>query len=236
VNKAALITGSAKRIGKEVAIALAKDGIDIAIHYNKSKDQAYKLQSQIRELGVRCEVFEGDLSHNCYKVLIQKILKEFPNLDILINNASIFEKTPLLKTNLDQFDRHFNINFKAPFFLTQYFATLVKKGVVINFLDGRVNKTSKEYFSYLLTKKILHDFTKMSAIELGPDIRVNGVAPGITEFSLDIDDQSYFKKIVNMLPLRRIAKRDEITNAVKVLIQNDALTGQVLFVDGGENL
>lgn len=235
-NRVALITGSAKRIGREIAINLAKKNIDIAIHYNKSKIQAVELQSEIKKLGIRAEIFQADLNQDCYEELIKNVSKIFPNLDILINNASIFEKTSILDTNQDQLDRHLNINFKAPFFLTQNFAKIQKKGVIINFLDSRIRKTSKNYFSYLLTKKVLDDFTHMSAIELGPDIRVNGIAPGITTFSLDIENKAYLAEIVDSLPLKKIAQIDEINKAVEILINNDSLTGQTLFIDGGQSL
>lgn len=235
-NRTALITGCAKRIGKEIAIELALCGINIALHYNSSKKEALELQEIIKKTGVDCQIFQADLNKNCYEDLITKVAKYFPNFDILINNASIFEPTPFLKTDEDQFDRHFNINFKAPFFLTQNFAKLQKKGVVINFLDSKIEKNSKNYFSYLLTKKILADFTKSAAIELGPNIRVNAVAPGITELSLDIDDPIYLEKITNSLPLQNIAKISQLVAATKFLIESDYLTGQFLFVDGGENL
>jgi pteridine reductase len=236
VNKSALITGSAKRIGREIALSLAKKNIDIALHYNESESEALKLKAQIQDLGVRAEIFKGDLNQDCYEHLIASVVKEFPDLNILINNASIFEQTSILETTKDQLDRHFNINFQAPFFLTQSFVKMQKKGVVINFLDSRIKKTSKKYFSYLLTKKALADFTSMAAIELGPNVRVNGVAPGITPFSLDIDNDSYLKKIVDLLPLRKIAQTEDITKAVEILIDNDSLTGQTLFIDSGESL
>lgn len=236
MNRAALITGSAKRIGKKIALDLASKNIDIALHYNSSQKEVLELQKEIRKIGVKCEIFQADLQKNCTEDLLKKVTEIFPNLDILINNASIFEETPFLQTTIDQFERHFNINFKAPFFLTQNFAKMQKRGVIINLLDSKIKKTSKNYFSYLLTKKILADFTKQAAIELGPDIRVNGVAPGITELSLEIDDPKYLAKITNSLPLKRIAKIDEITTAIEILINNDSLTGQILFIDGGENL
>jgi len=236
MDNAALITGSAKRIGKELALALAKSGVDLVIHYHKSKKEAEDLQEQIRKLNVKCELISGDLNQNCFESLIKEALEKMPHLNILINNASIFEPTPFLTTTEDQLKRHLNINFIAPFFLTQNFAKIVKSGLVINFLDSKIKKTSKNYFSYLLSKKALADFTKMAAIELGPKIRVNSIAPGITEFSLDIDDKNYLEKIVNNLPLKRIAKSSDIINAVKILIENEYLTGQIIFVDGGESL
>ena len=186
-------------------------------------------------MGVEAEIFQADLNENCYENLIKNVAKKFPHLDILINNASIFEKTPLLTTTKDELDRHLNINFQAPFFLTQNFAKIQKKGVIINFLDSRIKKTSKNYFSYLLTKKILADFTQMAAIELGDKIRINAVCPGITEASLDLNTED-FKKIADALPLKRITKMSELAQAVVILIENDFFTGQNLFVDAGESL
>jgi pteridine reductase len=235
-RRAALITGASKRLGRQIALGLARDNIDIAIHYKDSKEEALTLQKEIEILGVKAEIFYADLNKNCYEALIKDVSLKLPHLSILINNAAIFEETAFLKTDEDKFDRHFNINLKAPFFLTQNFAKIQKEGVVVNLLDSKVVKSSKNYFSYLLTKKSLTDFTKMAARELGPNIRVNGVAPGITEFSLDIDDGEYLNNVIKSLPLKKIAKADEIFGAVKVLIDRESLTGQILFIDSGENL
>ena len=234
-NRTALVTGCAKRIGRDIVLDLARSKINIAIHYNFSRAEALELKAQIQEIGVEAEIFQADLNEDCYEKLIKDVVKRFPNLDILINNASIFEKTPILETTKDQLDRHLNINFQAPFFLTQHFAKIQKKGVIINFLDAKVKKTSKNYFSYILTKKILADFTSMAAIELGPNIRINAICPGITEISPGFDEND-FKRIANSLPLKKITKIQELTEAVNILINNDFFTGQSLFIDSGESL
>ncbi len=234
-ERVALITGGAQRIGKEIALNLAKQNIDIAIHYNSSKHEALKLKEEIKKLGVDVEIFQSDLNQDCYQELIKNVVKRFPNLNILINNASVFEKTTLLETTKDQLDRHLNINFQAPFFLTQNFAKIQKQGIVINFLDSRISKSSKNYFSYLLTKKILADFTSMAAIEFGSAIRINAISPGITELYSDIDGKT-FERMVGSSPLKRVVKIEEIVKAVNILINNDSFTGQNLFIDSGANL
>ncbi len=235
-NKAALITGCSKRIGRKIALKLANSGFDIAIHYNNSKKEAQLLKEQILQLNVACEIFHADLSLNYYEQLIKEVAAKFLNLAVLVNNASIFEETRFLETSVNQFEDHFDINLKAPFFLSQYFAKIQKHGVIINMLDSRVAKSSKQYFSYLLGKKTLADFTKMAAIELGPDIRVNGVAPGKTEFSLGLENKDYYNQLSASLPLKQIADSDQVAHAVQTLIENESLTGQILFIDGGENL
>ena len=236
LNKVVLITGGAKRIGRIIALNLAKKGYDIAIHYNTSTKEALKLQKEIADLGIKSAIFCYDLNQNCYSDLIDAVIKEFSKIDILINNASIFEPTSFLQTNLDLFDRHFNINLKAPFFLTQHFAKKQKSGLIINFLDSRITKTSKNYFSYLLTKKSLDDFTKMAAKELGPDIRVNSIAPGITEFSEDIDNQIYLTQLLDSLPLKEIINKSQINKAVEIILENEFMTGQNIFIDAGGSL
>ncbi len=121
-------------------------------------------------------------------------------------------------------------------FFSQNFARIQKKGVIINLLDSKIAKSSKQYFSYLLGKKTLADFTKMAALELAPDIRVNGVAPGKTEFSLGMNDEVKYNKSKELIPLKQIASADQISKAVHDLIENEFLTGHILFIDGGDHL
>ena len=178
-GKSALITGGAKRIGKAIAVHLAESGFDIALHYNTSKKEALETAREIKGLGQKCLIFKCDFNKISNTLsLIKEVKKSFPSLNLLINNASIFKEGLLTNTDVNQFENHFNINLKTPFFLSRDFAKLCKRGHIINILDTNITRKHSKYFSYNLSKKMLHEFTKMAAVELAPNIRVNAVAPG----------------------------------------------------------
>lgn len=235
-NKTVLVTGGAVRVGKAISLFLAEKGYNVAIHYHSSKEQAEKTKAKILELGTECEIFQADLgdASQCTKLIMQ-VKEQFKTLSVLVNNAAIFKHSDLLETNEDLFDEHMGVNFKAPFFLTQKFAQTVKKGNVINILDTYIAKKSNAFFTYLLSKKILAEFTKLAAKRLAPDIRVNAVAPGSLLPALEFGED-YLKNKKNTLPLNRLATLEEVASAVFSFIQNQAITGQIIFVDSGEHI
>jgi len=231
-----LITGSAKRIGRTLAIGLAHDGYGIALHYRSSKKDAEAARLEIQDFGGRCELFQADLSQsNDVHQLIPRVVKTCPDLTILINNASLFQCKTFFETDENVFDAHFDLNFKAPFFLTQQFSQSVKKGQVIHLLDTKINKHSQYYFAYTLTKKVLYEFTKMAAKELGPHIRVNSVAPGLILPSKSMSEDE-FEKLGKRIPLQTTGRPEDILSAVRFLIHHPFITGECIHVDGGEHL
>ena len=233
---AALITGGSQRIGRSISLELAGLGYDIALHYNLSHKEAIKTRSDIQQLGVKCEIFKSDLSKTSgTSALISKAIKKFPNLNMLVNNASIFEEIRFLDVSEKDFDTDFNINFKAPFFLSQNFAKNVSRGMIINMLDARISKIHNAHFVYNLSKKSLHQFTLMLARELGPKIRVNAICPGPI-LPASGDDGKKLKKIASKTPLKKTGDTSYINHAVRYLITNKFITGEVLFVDGGQHL
>ncbi len=236
VKGTALVTGAAIRIGKEIAIALAYDGYNIALHYNTSAKEAKKTKSEIERLGVFCELFQADLNdRKTYAPLVKKVLAKFPDCNILINNASIFERANFAETDEDIFDRHMTINFKAPFFLSQAFAKKCRAGQIINILDNKITKDIGAFFAYLLSKKSLAAFNRMAARELAPNIRVNGIAIGTTGISKSLKAGDIEKKR-EILPMKEEVKIEHITRTLIDVINSRHLTGQCIFVDGGENL
>jgi NAD(P)-dependent dehydrogenase (short-subunit alcohol dehydrogenase family) len=179
-SNAVLITGGAQRIGKSIALALANRGFDIALHYNHSRVEVVQVAQEIRQKGVRCEVFVCDLQKESQVLLLlEKVYKKFRHLNLLVNNASIFQPSGLGKQGLKSLDSHWTINFRAPFILTGEFARLCRKGQVINILDTKITKNKTDYVGYLISKKALGELTKISAVALSPNIRVNGISPGI---------------------------------------------------------
>jgi len=233
---AALITGGSKRIGRSISIELAGLGYDIALHYNLSHNEAVKTKKEIQKLGARCEVFKSDLSKNSgVTSLIKRVLKKFPNLSILINNASIFEEISFHDVTEKDFDNEFNINFKSPFFLSQHFSKNISDGMIINMLDARISKIHNAHFVYNLSKKSLHSLTLMLAKELGPNIRVNAICPGPILPAAG-EDGKKLKKIALKTPLKKVGDTSYINDAVRYLVTNTYITGEVLFVDGGQHL
>ena len=165
-QEAVLITGSAGRIGKAIALSLARSGYAIALHYKNSTQAATQTAVEIRRHGVRCEIFPCDLS-NEYEVkeLIPAVLKKLPKLKLLINSASIFERSSLVPLDLKNLDKHLMVNLKAPYILTSVFAERCKKGHIINILDTNVVKNKTAHMAYLLSKKSLRDLTKLAALQ-----------------------------------------------------------------------
>jgi len=236
MNKTALITGGAKRLGSSIALKLAQNGCNIALHFNKSKNDAEKLKDQLSEFKIKCEIFQADLSNeNEALTLIEKVFQKFNDLEILINNASIFKKAAFLETGINLLNETLNLNFKAPFILSQKFAEKIKTGHIINIIDAKISKNSSNYFIYTLSKKALADFTKTAAKVLAPKIRVNGVCPGLILPPED-KNEDYLTELAKKIPLKRKGSSDDITEAILFLINNKYITGQLLFIDGGEHL
>lgn len=235
-NKTALITGAAKRIGEGIALHLASLGYNIALHYHRSFSLAKRVAKEINSLGVICEEFPCDLSRERQTdSLIPKVIKKFPNLVLLINNASLFEKSKLLEEKLTIFNQHFAINLKAPYILTKQFAQRCSAGQIINVLDTHIAKNTTAHFSYLLSKKSLADLTLLAAKQLAPHIRVNAIAPGPILPPVH-ENANYLKHLAKTIPLQRNGDIRNINQAIQFLIENDYMTGQIIFVDGGEHL
>ena len=236
MSKAALITGGGKRLGKAISLSLAERGYDIAIHYNHSDKEAKETADLIREKGRKCEIFQSNLSDiSQVRSLIPTVFEVFPQCSILVNSASIFENIGFNDVTEEIFERDFNTNFKAPFFLSQDFSKGDDAELIINMLDMRINKIETEHFTYNLTKKALRDFTLMAAKALGPKIRVNGICPGPILPPPD-KDIKYLEQIAKNTPLQKPGNPDYIITAVKYLLDNSFVTGQCLFVDGGQHL
>lgn len=241
---AALITGGAKRIGREIAVFLASQGYDIAISYNKSKSDAQKLATEItNKFAVKCEIFSADLcDEKAAKKLAQDVIKKFPQLNLLINNASIFRKSKFLSESELELRHNINIHFIAPLILSQEFAKNVaakkiKDAQIVNMIDKNIVRFDTQYFYYLLSKKNLAELTKMLALQLAPKIRVNGIAPGFILNPIDGEvSQEVLKNIVKKIPLQKKGDPKNIVQTVKFLIENDFVNGQIISVDGGASL
>ncbi len=222
----ALVTGGAKRIGEGLAFKLAEMGFKIALHCNSSLTAAQDVAKRIQEKKGVCEIFPCDLNDEyAVQTLISTVRKQFPGLNLLMNNASVFEKSDIKTYDLENLKRNFTINLFTPYILTAEFARHCKKGHIINILDTHITKNRTAHFDYLLSKKTLAELTNMSAVALAPDIRVNAIAPGLI-----------LPPAGKNVPLMRKGNVEDITRAMEFLIKNNYLTGQIIFCDGGEHL
>lgn len=234
-RKAALVTGASKRVGAAIALSLAENGYDIALHCHKGIKAASTLSDKIIRMGVKCEVFPCDLADSTKLVpLMESVFEDFPNLNVLINNASSFERISYLDSDIALFDNHMAINARAPIFLTQYFAEKVRKGHVINMLDTDVVKHHGSHFMYLLSKKTLAAFTQMAARDLS-HIQVNGICPGGVLPS-EKNPANFEQNLEKRIPLKQLPQLEDIISSVLWLLKQPRITGQLIFNDSGQHL
>ncbi len=235
-HKTALLTGAGQRIGRAIALKLASMGYSIAAHYNQSQKEAEELARDVRALKQKAETFQCNLfDSDAVSTLINSVRKKFPGLSLLVNNASIFEKSEFPTSSVKNLERYLAVHLKAPYILTQEFARLCKSGSIINILDTHISDNTTNHFDYLLSKKALAEFTKQAAVALAPKIRVNGIAPGLILPPAQ-EKANYLNRLAQKIPLKRKGDIKNITQAVEFLATSGYVTGQILFVDGGEHL
>lgn len=238
MNPTALITGASKRIGKAIAEHLAARRWNVIIHFNNSAEDAIALVQQLSEKYPE-QLFSSVMANlvNSHEVqsLITGIVSQTGPFDLLVNNASVFDKSYLEETSEDLFDTQMNVNLKAPFLLIRDFAKLCKKGNIINFVDTRIATNKSNYAAYSLSKKALWELTKMAALELAPEIRVNAIAPGVTLAPVD-ESEEYLQNLAKNIPMKHPGGVEPILKSIDYILENNHLTGQLLFADGGENL
>lgn len=232
----ALVTGGAIRLGKVFSKALAEAGYNIAIHYNSSSEAASETAELCRQTGVECEIFQFDFNQaDGVGELITRVYKRFPDLNVLINSASVYDQASMMETTEDVLEKQFKVNLMTPYFLTKAFAKQCKTGSVINIIDNKIAFNQYQYSAYLLSKKSLAEFTKLAALELAPAIRVNALAPGVV-LPAGERTQDYIDWRVRGIPVQRQGTTENIIQALRYLLDNDFICGQVLTVDGGESL
>ena len=239
-GKTALVTGGGIRLGRAYALALAKEGTNLAIHYNRSAGPAEETAQLAREMGVEAITVGADFNNIAdVESLFPYILNHFEAVDILINNAAIYLRGNGRETNREMWESQFRINLQTPFILIQAFASQLPKGRpgrVLNVADAQVLQHRPDHFTYRLTKLALVEMTRMFALELAPDITVNAFAPGIMlplADREDVDLEAYAKTHV---PLQRTGNPDIAVENALHLIKSDFTTGAFLRVDGGQYL
>ncbi|MTI10225.1 SDR family oxidoreductase [Curvivirga aplysinae] len=236
MTEIALITGAAKRIGRHIALELAKAGYDIAIHYNGSHEEAENLKAEILSLGQQAACFQADLSkEEETQSLVPRICQHFGKPSVLINNASLFEEDDITNVTRKSWDLHMETNLRAPFILSQALANNTGYGHIINMIDQRVLNLTPHFMSYTLSKAGLWTLTQTMASALAPAIQVNAIGPGPTLPNQRQDDDD-FKEQWQSIPLERPTPLDDISNAILFLLKSRSTTGQLILLDGGEHL
>ena len=238
-NKNLLITGAATRVGKAIALHFAERGWNIGLHYFRSSSKAKKLKKIIEENNVKVALIKADLKNSKQtEKIVPLARKKLGTIDCLVNNAALFEKDDIANFSIKSWNDHLNINLLAPAILTKQFAKQAsKKSVsnIVNIIDQRIFKLTPFFMSYTISKSGLQTLTKTMAMRLGPNIKVNAIAPGPTIKSKRQTDR-HFKNQVRSTLLKKSVKLEDICNSVEFLINNSSVTGQIIAVDSGQNL
>jgi NAD(P)-dependent dehydrogenase (short-subunit alcohol dehydrogenase family) len=236
--RAALITGAGRRIGRAIALALARAGYTAVLHAHHSRGEAERLAAEITAAGGRAAVVLGDLADTAAVRGLVPAATAFGPLTLLVNNASEFNDDEIGTLERARFEHTFAVNLAAPLFLAQAFAAQVSDGVgasIVNVLDQRVLKPTPRFFSYTLSKSALHTATTTLAQALAPRLRVNAVAPGPTLPSAR-QTEAQFAAQTAALPLQHGPMPDDVAAAVLYLAEARSVTGVTLTVDGGQHL
>ena len=238
-NKNLLITGAATRVGKAIALHFAERGWNIALHYYRSSSKAKKLKKIIEQNWVKVALIKTDLKNpKQTEKIISLARKKLGTIDCLINNAALFEKDDILNFTAKSWNDHLNINLLAPTILIKQFAKQASKKTVsniINIIDQRIFNLTPFFMSYTISKSGLQTLTKTMAMRLGPNIKVNAIAPGPTIKSKRQTDK-HFKNQVRSTILKKPVRSEDICDSVEFLINNNSVTGQIIAVDSGQNL
>ncbi len=249
----ALVTGGAVRIGRAIVEALAARGCRVLIHYRRSRGEAEALAARLRKAGARALALAGRLdSDSACAALMDRAIQAAPELNILINNASLFNKESLRTMTPESLRRELQVNLLAPIVLTQALARhLVSadargsrasrtsaaglRGSVVNLVDRRVAGQEAGCVPYLVSKKALWDFTRIAALDLAPEMAVNAVAPGAV-LPPPGKGPAAIRDLAGRAPLRHRCVPADVARAVIFLLENESMTGQALFVDSGQHL
>lgn len=237
LGKTILITGAARRLGKEIALFCAEQGADLVVHYNSSDTEATKLKEAIQKLGRQCWLVKADLNENSSVTRIFETAAGFSHIDALINNASIFKSVGMMEATVEDWEDHFQVNLTAPFLLTQSFVRQYSSsdvGRVINLVDWRALRPGKDHFPYTISKAGLVAFTKAAALSLAPRIVVNAIALGAI---LPPENEPENANILKPVPMQRWAKMTELLDTVEFLLAGPTyITGEIIHLDGGRHL
>ncbi len=230
-----LVTGGAQRIGAFINKELAKSGKNIILHYNQSKSAAISLKAELQACHINVILWQADL--NAPEAIEQRfteLLAQVSHIELLINNASIFEQTALLDTSFEHIQRNLNIHLTSPWLLIKALAKQTKPCQVINISDANLAHRYTSKSAYFISKKAQETLTELSAIECAPKIRVNAIAPGFVLEAIDAGNSGLTNQDMNLLA-RKVPLAD-LYSAIDFLRNNQSITGQTIQIDGGSHL
>lgn len=237
--RAALVTGAARRIGRALALRLAGDGFDIALHHGSSTEEAQATAREIRGLGRRCALLRADLAEPAeVETVVPGAVAALGPLGVLVNNASIFELDRIGTLTPSSWRRHMAINLDAPTFLCQGFVRQLPagaEGLIVNLLDERIFNPTPNYLSYTASRYGLWGVTQVLARELAPRIRVNAIGPGPALPAAGATEAD-FAALCAKMPLRRGTDPEELADALAFILRARSMTGQMITLDGGQQL
>jgi glucose 1-dehydrogenase len=238
-GRVGIVTGGGVRVGRAITLGLARSGVDVFIHYNRSAGPAERTAEEARELGVRVAVGSVDLSDPVNAAaLIDLTERSLGSPSILVNSASGFPSDTITDVTLDAWRATLDLTLVSPVFATQAFANALPEdldGAVVNITDVRTQTPYREHLSYIVAKGGIDTFTKTAALQLGPRVRVNAVALGVILPPPDEDDD-YAARLAADLPLGRVGGTGPVVASVLSLLENDFITGEIVRVDGGGHL
>ncbi len=241
-----LVTGAAKRLGREIALALAAGGWRVAVHYRSSKSDAINTVAACARIQGDSALFDADLGNeNAVKGLLSRVIEHFGQVDAVVNSASAFEQDDAASFSFTSLEKHLRSNTAAPIVLAQALQTHLAsrnaegedtvRGAVVNLLDQKLWNQNPDFLSYTLSKAALEAANTMLAMALAPLVRVVGVAPGLTLTSHLLSD-AQFEALHKLSPLGRSSTPLDVAAAVKFALENQSMTGTTLLVDGGQHL
>lgn len=232
----ALVTGGARRVGKAIALGLAEAGCNLVLHYNRSAEEAEAVAVEARRFDVEVKTVGADLGSEATRAI--EGAGELLPVRVLVNSAAVFTEDALRGVERDTFERTLAVNLVAPVLLTSAFAAALPEGVggaVVNITDWRTARPYPDHFSYSVSKGALDTFTRAAAEALAPAIRVNAVALGAILPPAG-KDSAYLKALAQEIPVRHVGGTEVVADAVRFLLENDFVTGEILRVDGGAHL
>ncbi|MEO6972164.1 MAG: SDR family oxidoreductase [Rhodoferax sp.] len=244
-----LVTGSAKRLGREIALALAAGGWQVAVHYRGSQADAIQTVADCARLAGASAAFDADLANEAaVRALLPRVAAHFGQVDAVVNSASTFEHDTAASFGFAAMEAHWRSNTGAPILLAQALYEHVKgrdagataanpaiRGVVVNLLDQKLWNPNPDFLSYTLSKAALAAANTLLAMALAPQLRVVGVAPGLT-LSSHLMSEAQFETLHKLSPLGRSSTAADVAGAVKFALENSSITGTTLLVDGGQHL
>ena len=237
-GRVALVTGAGRRVGRALAVALGRERMSVAVHYNASADGAKETVAEIEAAGGKAALFQADLaSPRVPAELVEAVAAKLGGLAVVVNSAAVMERTPIGAVTPQAWDAMFALNLRAPFMISQAAMPLMKRegGAIVNIADLAAFESWPGYVPHSITKAGIVKMTSALARVLAPEIRVNAIAPGAVLLPAHWEEESA-ERLVSTTPLQRLGDPEDVVEAMLYLLRSDFVTGETLIVDGGRHI